>query len=343
VNNPALERPAVAPSSTPISGPAALAAQRAAEQEAIDRAASERSERSERERLAAENEARNAAAIADQSRRASELRLNQVHQYVQLAEQRIASGALVDPADDSARYYVGEAFDLAPDDRDVRAVSMAFGDALIAAFRRSLAAGDRPGAARWLQASRDYQITDATLNQMRVQLDGFEAAQAAQASASRAVAGVAPEPVIAQEPQAVAASVAAPVGAPLAAPVAAPPVAAPVAVTAPTPAATPPVSASRAVAAVAGIIPESKLHRQHFVAPIYPATALALGRTGTVEMDFTVTPEGTVTDIDVTSSEPAGTFDHASMLALSHSRYEPVKRDGVAVAQRAHIRMRFAL
>ena len=319
--DPALEHPPVAASSATNSPAAALAAQRAAEQDAIDRAAAERSERSERE----------------QSRQASQLRLDQAHEYVQLAEQRIASGALVEPADDSARYYVSEAFELAPDDADVRAVSMALGEALIASFRKSLAAGDRVAAAHWLQASRDYQVADATLSQMSVQLDGFEAAQEAEAAASRAVAVVAPESVVAQEPEAVATSVTAP----------APPAATPPGATAAAPAtpaaATTAGSNSGPVAAVPGIIQEYLLHRSHFVIPIYPPTALAHGRTGTVEMDFTVTAGRQSHRYQGDLAEPEGMFDRESILALSHSRYEPVQRDGVAVAQRAHIRMRFKL
>ena len=38
---------------------------------------------------------------------------------------------------------------------------------------------------------------------------------------------------------------------------------------------------------------------------------------------------------------PAGTFDRAAITALKRWRYEPVMRDGEAVPQRAHMRMRF--
>jgi TonB family protein len=91
------------------------------------------------------------------------------------------------------------------------------------------------------------------------------------------------------------------------------------------------------------IVPESVLHRVNFVAPVYPPEALLRQQTGVVELDFTVTPEGTVTDIKVTGADPQGVFEHASVTALSHDRYEPVMRDGAPVAQRAHIRLRFTL
>jgi TonB family protein len=288
-----------------------LAAQRAAEQEAIDRAAAERSEHSERDRIAAVNEARASAAAAEQVQRAAELRSNQIRQYVRLAQQRIASGALLEPADDSARTYVSAALDAAPDQQDVRAVSIALGDALTGSFRQALNAGDRVAAARWLQACRDYQISDATLTQMSVQLGAFESAQLAEVTASRVLSAI-PNEAFSEA----TASAAMP---------------------------SQPVPASPATAAVAGIIQESNLHRLHFVSPSYPSEALRRGETGTVEMDFTVTPEGKVKDIKVTRSEPAGVFDGASVSALSRSRYEPVEQNGVPIEQRSHIRMRFAL
>jgi len=90
-------------------------------------------------------------------------------------------------------------------------------------------------------------------------------------------------------------------------------------------------------------LPESALHRVTFVAPAYPPDALLHEQTGAVDLDFTVTPEGTVTDIQVTAADPRGVFEHASITALAHDRYEPVMRDGLPVAQRAHIRLRFTL
>ena len=48
-----------------------------------------------------------------------------------------------------------------------------------------------------------------------------------------------------------------------------------------------------------------------------------------------------VADVTVTASEPRHVFDSAASYALAHSRYKPVIRDGVPVAQRAHLRERF--
>jgi TonB family protein len=94
-------------------------------------------------------------------------------------------------------------------------------------------------------------------------------------------------------------------------------------------------------AAAPQVIPEAQLQRQRFVQPVYPPAALAQGLSGSVELEFTVTPAGEVTDIQVQTAEPRGVFEHAAIAALSQSRYHPVERDGVVVAQRVRIRLRF--
>jgi TonB family protein len=316
---PALRAPAaeVVPTSPRAANEATtLAAQREAEQEAIDRAAAERSERSERERLAAESETRQ-LALAEQTRRAAEeARAQQIRQIVQLAQTRIASGALIEPANDSARSYVGTAMELAPDDQQVRAVSLALNEALLSAFHTAMAAGDTSAAERWLQACRADQIGAATLDEMRMQIDGYEGARLAQLAVGKALANAA------SAEDSVPSMTALP--------------------TASTPATVRQGSAN-AVTGSDQVVQESSLRRISFNTPKYPPEALMRGDTGTVEMDFTVTVQGTVTDIKVTASDPSGVFEHAAMSALARNRYEPVERDGIAVAQRVHIRMRFAL
>jgi protein TonB len=77
--------------------------------------------------------------------------------------------------------------------------------------------------------------------------------------------------------------------------------------------------------------------------PVYPAKAELNRVTGWVELDFTVAEDGAVKDIAVHASSNPGVFDAAAVGALSQWRYKPVQRDAKAVAQRARIRIRFAL
>jgi protein TonB len=362
--------PAAAPAAAARADQAAQAAE--AERDAIDRAAAERADR---DRLVSESEARE-AGLAEQVRRTViGARVEQAHVYAQLAQKRLAAGALLEPGDDSARGYLQAATALAPDDAEVRAVAVAFGEALIAGFHTAMTAGDAEAAGRWLQACRDSRINDATLDQLATQLDTLRRAQAAHAEELLALQrdftqhlaqGQLLEPadesalaayrrLKAADPDntalpamlrslrsALAADVQARVArndldgaaqrlhAGLAAGLDGEEL----------------VSAAAALersqaAAAPQVIPEAELQRQHFVKPVYPPDAQARGLSGSVELEFTVTPDGKVTDIQVQTAEPRGVFEQAAIDALSQSRYQPVQRDGVAVAQRVRIKLRF--
>jgi protein TonB len=89
------------------------------------------------------------------------------------------------------------------------------------------------------------------------------------------------------------------------------------------------------------LVSESSLTRVRFVPPVYPDDALAHGISGWVDLEFTVTGDGKVADIVVLNAEPSGVFERAARAALAHSRYRPVQRDGVPVAQRTRMRVRF--
>ena len=331
-----------------------------AERDAIDRAAADRAER---DRRISESEARK-AALAGQAR-----------VYLQLAQKRLASGALLEPGDDSARSYLQAAVALAPDDADVHAVALALGEALIARFRAAMAASDTDAAARWLRACRDYHVNDATLAQLSTQLASLQREQTSRAEELLALQrdfkqhlsegqllepadesalanyrrlnavdpGNAALPAMLHSLRgALAADVQAHIarndlsgaeqrlhagrdsgvdGEELAGAAAA-------------------LERAQA-AATPEVVPESQLQRQHFVQPVYPPDALANGLGGSVELEFTVTPAGAVTDIKVQAAEPRGVFEQTAIAALSHSRYRPVERDGVPIAQRARIRLRF--
>ena len=362
--------PAAAPPAAARADQAAQAAE--AERDAIDRAAAERAER---DRLVSESEARE-AALAEQVRRtAIGARVEQAHVYMQLAQKRLAAGALVEPGDDSARGYLQAANALAPDDAEVRAVAVAFGEALITRFHTAMSAGDAEAAGRWLQACRDSRINDATLDQLGTQLDTLRRTQAAHAeellalqrdftqhlaqgqllepaeesalAAYRRLKAADPDntalPVMLHSLRsALAADVQARVArndldgatqrlhAALAAGLDGEELVSAAAT----------LERSQAAAAPQAI-PEAELQRQHFVKPVYPPDAQARGLSGSVELEFTVTPDGKVTDIQVQTAEPRGVFEQAAIDALSQSRYQPVQRDGVAVAQRARIKLRF--
>jgi protein TonB len=67
------------------------------------------------------------------------------------------------------------------------------------------------------------------------------------------------------------------------------------------------------------------------IAPDYPPRALSRGLEGWVQVQFTITPTGTVKDAIVVNAEPRNIFDDAALKAIARWRYNPRVEGGVAV------------
>jgi len=80
------------------------------------------------------------------------------------------------------------------------------------------------------------------------------------------------------------------------------------------------------------------------VDPEYPARAKQQGVEGWVDLEFTITPVGTVQDPRVIGSNPATVFDSAALHAVRKWRYNPKTENGVAVARSGiRVRLRFEI
>jgi protein TonB len=91
------------------------------------------------------------------------------------------------------------------------------------------------------------------------------------------------------------------------------------------------------------VIKASQLMQTRYVDPVYPTSAQERGTEGWVDLVFTVRPDGSTTDVSVTGAEPAGIFEQSAMSAVRRWRYQPVRRDGRAIEQRARVRLRFTI
>jgi TonB family protein len=91
------------------------------------------------------------------------------------------------------------------------------------------------------------------------------------------------------------------------------------------------------------VIAEKQMKRTFFMAPTYPARARERNTEGWVDLEFTVTRDGTTRDAVVRAAEPAGTFDRAALDAVKRWRYEPRVEDGKVVDQRVETRVSFRL
>jgi TonB family protein len=91
------------------------------------------------------------------------------------------------------------------------------------------------------------------------------------------------------------------------------------------------------------VLPEGKLKRTSFVEPTYPIGAREKRIEGWVDIEFTVTKDGTTRDAIVRAAEPEDTFDRAAIDAIRKWRYEPRVVNGASVDQRVETRLRFIL
>ena len=94
-------------------------------------------------------------------------------------------------------------------------------------------------------------------------------------------------------------------------------------------------------AAQTSVVSAASLKRTKTVNPVYPESARKRGTEGWVELAFTVTPAGTVADVEVRNSSPEAVFDDAATRAIRQWRFEPIVRDGEKISQRAMVRLRF--
>jgi len=80
------------------------------------------------------------------------------------------------------------------------------------------------------------------------------------------------------------------------------------------------------------------------VDPEYPPRARQRGIEGYVDIQFTISPVGTVEDAHVIGAKPPHVFDRAALRAVRKYRYNPKVEDGVAVRRPGiKVRLRFEI
>jgi TonB family protein len=101
-------------------------------------------------------------------------------------------------------------------------------------------------------------------------------------------------------------------------------------------------TARAAVAQKSSVVGANSLARIEYVAPKFPTTIRNRTVNGWVELEFTVLADGSTADIVVTNSSPRRMYDSSAIHAISQWRYKPVVLNGKAVDQRAAVRIRFS-
>jgi TonB family protein len=302
---------------------------------------------------------------------------DQVNEFLNRASDRLRRNALVEPAQDNARFFIESARAIAPNSTSVRLAQRQLSDRIVAQARNAISAGNADDADKWIQAANDSgvnrdDITSLTreTQRLRIATRAESMSKLSQAFNQRLAQGRLVDPAsdsakfyLAQLTQAEAAHPSTvlakqALGARLLEEARG-------AVTRQDYAAarrwmgeardvgvdqSGTASIEREITAAqtnaeraADVVTASALTRTRYSPPEYPDGARAKGADGWVDIIFTVRIDGSVGDITVAGAEPAGIFEQAAMASVRKWRYQPIIRDGRPIEQRARVRIRFAM
>ncbi len=306
---------------------------------------------------------------------------SRVNDFLRRANDRLRAGALIEPAQNNARFFIESARAIAPNQGDVRRAQRQLNDRLVAQARSAITAGNADEADKWIAAAGDSgvsqsDITALTRDVQRVRIAAradamaklsssfnqrlaqgrlvdpagdsakFYLTELAKAEATHPSTQLARQALgarmleeargaITRQDYAAARrwmSEAKEIGIDESG----------------TAALERDIVAAQNARAVRApdddvVSAVSALMLTRSVKPTYPEGALRRGTEGWVDLVFTVRTDGTIADVSVTGAEPAGIFEQSAMSAVRRWRYEPVRKDGRLVEQRARLRLRFTI
>jgi TonB family protein len=111
----------------------------------------------------------------------------------------------------------------------------------------------------------------------------------------------------------------------------------------PVPGGTPPAGQSTLTSGAAPLSRAVPLYKIHDADPQYPQAAMKDRLRGSVEVQFTVRPDGSTAEFAIISAQPAGIFEQSAIDAVRKWRYAPpTLPDGQQTQVRAQVRLNFA-
>jgi periplasmic protein TonB len=265
-----------------------------------------------------------------------------------LKEARTAFNAnnLVTPAGSSALELYMRVLDKDPNNASARDALREDFQYFTSPAEQLINKGDLDEANRVIDLLTKVDPSNFTLNILRSKLEAKKKQvdhdqQVAAAAAARAAAAPAQAAQSAATTVAPATAPTEPAAAPAAAPVQTAAVTPP-ATPRPQPATTPaPAPVAAPVAAASGESHGAELVRA--VQPDYPPDAYRSRAQGWVEVEFTVTADGAVSNAQVVNSEPARVFNNAALNAVRRWTFRPKLDNGRAVDERIRRRIEFKL
>lgn len=235
----------------------------------------------------------------------------EVDELLDLAGARLAAGQLLSPREDNARFYYQAILEREPQNGPAQKGLELIGAALLSDAESALRAGNLQRAGSLLDAARASGARNSDVNSVRSEInaaqDAAQAAAEAEAAAEKAAADLLEQERVEAEAQAAEN-----------------------------------IEISADLADALPALQQNELVRTRYVAPIFPRSAVRRGVGGWVQFEFTITPEGSVTDIEVVESEPGQTFVGAATRALTQWEYQPyIDETGTAIDRRAQVKIAF--
>lgn len=201
------------------------------------------------------------------------------------------------------------------------------------AVEQEINGGSLDEASRVIDELAKFDPSNYTLTILRGKLDAKrKQADHDQQVAAAAAAAAAAKAAADQKAAATAAVPATPEPAAAPAPKPVPPPEKPAPAPAPAVAATPPPAPVTTPAQLLKSVP-----------PTYPTDAFRSGREGWVEVEFTITTDGTVTNAKVANAQPSRVFNQAALEAVRRWTFKPRTVDGKPVEEQATRRIEFKL
>ncbi|MEO1035783.1 MAG: TonB family protein [Pseudomonadota bacterium] len=251
----------------------------------------------------------------------------ELQQLLTLASQRMTEGALTSPARDNAAFYYRAVLARDAGNAIARQGLELIGASMLTDANRALQAGQLDRAGSLADAALTNGAPRSGVDQLRGQIaaererleqiaESEAAAERARVAAEEAAARLPTEEFetpLARDAEPSASNDAIPV-----------------------PAGSTPVSVPQPAQ-----LPD--LIRTKYVAPTFPRGAARRNLSGWAHLEFTITPDGKVTDVVVRDSQPGTTFVSAARRALQQWEYEPTIVDGIAVERKADVRINFSL
>jgi TonB family protein len=258
------------------------------------------------------------------------------------ASQRMDNGQLIEPTDDSARFFLSELEAIQPDSAKTQQTRMRLANLMLLEAMVAINGDDFSGAANWITQAHELDVPDSMIARYETELaEALEAKSARDAESLGAIFASATPAAILANPDFKFDAAPNVAGGTAATSVASQPTALAMVLPGATPSATGAQVELPAAEPEPQLTPLSELKFRRFVKPEPPPRSVTRGTTGWVEVQFSVNKKGRTEEIRVMDSEPGEMFDRVALEAVRKWRFRPYIVDGKKTPTQTGVRLKF--